>query len=281
MIFVFLASVLVAILGLCIGSFLNCVIYRTELQEDMPDGPGRKAVSFLRGKSFCPNCRHTLSWLDLVPVFSYLFLRGKCRYCGKKISIQYPLVEIATGLTFLLIFNFKFIISSQFLIGQFINLGFLFYVASALIIIFIYDLKHSLIPESVLIPAIIITLIYNFSAIGGPASGWQFFISSILATAASALFFFLLYWLSKERAMGFGDVELVILMGLLLGWPNIFVALFLAFFFGAIIGLILMAFDKKGLKSQIPFGPFLIGGTFLALFYGDAIIQWYLRLFSI
>jgi len=267
--FIYLIDILVVILGLCIGSFLNCVVYRLEQEKS------------LAGRSFCPNCRHTLSWLDLIPVFSYLFLRGKCRYCGKKISIQYPLVEIATGLTFLLIFNFKFIISSQFLIGQFINLGFLFYVASALIIIFIYDLKHSLIPESVLIPAIIITLIYNFSAIGGPASGWQFFISSILATAASALFFFLLYWLSKERAMGFGDVELVILMGLLLGWPNIFVALFLAFFFGAIIGLILMAFDKKGLKSQIPFGPFLIGGTFLALFYGDAIIQWYLRLFSI
>ncbi len=120
------------LVGLCIGSFLNVVIYRLEKEE-----------SVAKGRSYCPYCKHQLIWLDLVPVFSFLFLRGKCRYCGEKISIQYPLVEIATGILFLLIFKYQLsllrqgfegqAIFNQFSISQIINLVFLFYVASSLI----------------------------------------------------------------------------------------------------------------------------------------------------
>jgi prepilin signal peptidase PulO-like enzyme (type II secretory pathway) len=264
----FLVYFFIFIFGVCIGSFLNCVIYRTELQENMPAGPGRKAVSFLRGKSFCPHCKHTLKWLDLVPVFSFVFLLGKCRYCKKQISVQYPLVELATGLIFLLI-------SNQFQISNFLNLVFLFYVASVLIVIFVYDLKHYLIPDKVLFPAIMIAFIYrlfeNFSSI------LFFLLASLIASG----FFLAIFLISKGRWMGFGDVKLAVLMGLLLGVQNVLAALFLAFFFGAIIGVILMVFGKKKLKSEIPFGPFLIIGTFLAMLYGSQIIQWYLNFLQI
>ncbi|MEI7424796.1 MAG: prepilin peptidase [Candidatus Staskawiczbacteria bacterium] len=247
--------------GLCIGSFLNCLIYRLEEEKT------------LEGRSFCPHCKHTLSWKDLFPVFSFVFLLGKCRYCKKSISWQYPLVEIATALLFLAIF----VANSQYTINNAINIIYLFYIFSVLIVIFVYDLKHYLIPDKVLFPAILVTFISIFL----PTCNIQHVVFSFLAVLVGSGFFLLIFLLSKGQAMGFGDVKLAILMGLLLGFPNILVALFLAFFFGAIIGLILLFLRKKGLKSEIPFGPFLIAGTFIAIFFGNQIIQWYLNFLRI
>jgi leader peptidase (prepilin peptidase) / N-methyltransferase len=288
------------IFGLCIGSFLNCVIYRTELQENMPAGPDRRTVSFLRGKSFCPHCKHTLFWQDLFPVFSFLFLKGKCRYCKKSISWQYPFVELTTGLLFLLIFNFKFSIFNEFSILNFLNLAFLFYIACVLIIIFIYDLKHYLIPDKILFPAIILTFFYKFFInlsfsnwdlienlklkIGNSASISNFILAAVIASG----FFFIIWIVSGGRWMGFGDVKLAVLMGFLLGMPNVLLALFLAFFFGAIIGIMLIVFPfgsvhggkKKSLKSEIPFGPFLIAGTLISLLWGVQLISWYMGYFN-
>ena len=262
----------VFVFGLCVGSFLNCVIYRTELQAGMPAGPSRKAVSFLRGKSFCPRCKHTLKWIDLIPVLSFLFLKGKCRYCKKKISIQYPLVEISTGIIFILIFNF----SAQ---GgpasgwQFLNLVFWFYVASVLIIIFVYDLKHYIIPDKVLFPAIIIAFLYRLFG------NFYLITNFLIAVVIASGFFLIIFLVSKGKWMGFGDVKLAILMGLLLGISSVLAALFVAFFFGAIISIILIILNKKKLKSEIPFGPFLIIGTFLAMFWGQQLVLWYLNMF--
>jgi len=283
-----LIEVFVFLLGVCIGSFLNCAVYRLE-QEN----------SFLKGRSYCPNCRHNLNWLDLVPVFSFLFLRGKCRYCKEKISRQYPVVEISTGIIFLLIFNFlnntANLAGAKFVV--YLNLAFLFYVASVLVIIFIYDFKHYLIPDKVLFPAIIITFIYRLFDSGNLIRlfhssekaalfeiwdlGFGIFaplLNYFYAVAIGFGFFLFIFLISKGRWMGFGDVKLAILMGLVLGFPSILVALFLAFFFGAIIGVGLMAFNKKDLKSEIPFGPFLIFGTFAAMLWGGQLIQWYLNL---
>ena len=263
------------VLGLCVGSFLNCAIYRIESQKS------------LKGRSFCPHCKHTLHWWDLFPVFSFLFLQGKCLYCKAKISWQYPAVEIATGLVFLLIFLTQSTSTSggpvwgvgPALVWNYINLAFLFYIFSALIVIFIYDLKHYIIPDKVLFPAIIISLIFNFRfLIFGEFSS---FIYAIIAAAIASGFFLAIFLVSTGKAMGFGDVKLAVLMGLLLGLPNILAALFLAFFFGAIIGVTLMIFKKKNFKSEIPFGPFLIAGTFIAIFYGNQIIQWYTNFFQI
>ena len=272
----YLITAFVFVFGLCIGSFLNCVIYRTELQENMPAGPGRKAVSFLRGKSFCPHCKHVLSWKDLIPVFSFLFLGGKCRYCHKKISIQYPLVELATAILFVLVFVFTYTMPNLY---QYIYLLFLFYISSALIVIFVYDLKSYIIPDKVLLPAIAITLIYNFVSMFPAVDYWNHIFYNILAAVIASGFFLLIFLFSKGKAMGFGDVKLAFLMGLLLGMTNVLLALFLAFFFGAIIGVILMVSQRKTLKSEIPFGPFLITGTFISILWGEQLVQWYFHLF--
>jgi leader peptidase (prepilin peptidase)/N-methyltransferase len=255
MILEFLFYIFIFILGLCIGSFLNCFIYRLEEKKS------------LKGRSFCPHCKHILSWQDLFPVFSFLFLGGKCKYCKKKISIQYPLVEIITGILFVLIFNPQNILLS------------IFYciISCFLIIIFIYDLKHYIIPDKVLFSAIAIVLIYNLI----PPYDWHNILSIILGAAAASGFFLVIFLISKGEWMGFGDVKLAVLMGLLLGLENVLLALFLAFFFGAIIGVILMVFKKKGLKSEIPFGPFLITGTFIAMLWGEKIISWYLNFLKI
>jgi len=245
----------VFVFGLCVGSFLNCFIYRLEQKKK------------ITGRSFCPHCKHTLEWIDLVPVLSFLFLRGKCRYCGKKISIQYPLVEIATGLIFLLILNLKFEILN------FIDLAFWFYIASSLIIIFIYDLKHYLIPDKVLFPAIIITFFYNLFV------NFSLITNFLIAVVIASGFFLTIFLVSKGKWMGFGDVKLAVLMGLLLGVKNVLVALFLAFFLGAVISIILIILNRKKLKSEIPFGPFLIAGTFLAMIWGQQIVLWYLNMF--
>jgi len=251
------------LLGVCVGSFLNCVIYRLEQKKK------------ITGRSFCPSCKHSLSWHDLVPVFSFLFLQGKCRYCRAKISPQYPAVELVTGVIFLLILNFKFQILNQFQIFNYINLLFWFYIASVLIIIFVYDLKHYIIPDKVLFPAIAITFLYQIF------TKFDLIVNFLIAAVIASGFFLTIFLISKGRWMGFGDVKLAVLMGFLLGVPNVMAALFLAFFFGAIISLILLVFHKKKLKSEIPFGPFLILGTFLAMLWGQQIILWYFNIFYV
>lgn len=264
-------NTIIFLFGLVVGSFLNCVIYRLEKKE-----------SFLRGRSYCPHCKHILKWYDLIPILSYLFLLGRCRYCATKISTQYPLVELATALIFLLIVRlaegFPPLVSLP--IGQELFLTvYLFLVACFLIIIFVYDLKHYIIPDKIVFPAIGVVLLYNlFLLFTGDYSLSRFF-NMIYAGFFPALFFFTIFLISQGKWLGFGDVKLVFLMGLFLGYPQILVGLFLGVLFGGIIGLGLVIFAKKKLKSEIPFGPFLVTGTFLALFLGQNLINWYLNLF--
>ena len=254
-------------LGISVGSFLNCVIYRLE-----------KEKSFTRGRSFCPHCKHQLSWQDLIPLLSFIFLRGKCRYCQKAISWQYPLVEIATGALLLLIFNFKFLISDQFLISNFLNLFYYWIIASFLIIIFVYDLKHYIIPDEVVFPAIAIAGIFNlqFLILNQPS----IFKFSILSAFGAAAFFLAFVLITKGKGMGGGDVKLAFLMGLVLGWPNILVALFSSSLIGVIIGISMVILGKKKLKSAIPFGPFLVVGTFIALFWGLTLTKTFFNLIN-
>ena len=262
-------------MGLIVGSFLNCVIYRTELQEDMPEGsPHRKAVSFLRGKSFCPNCKHKLSWQDLIPIFSFIILRGECRYCQKKISWQYPLVELATGILFVLVLSYTF--------PNLLVTGYWLLITCFLIIIFVYDLKHYIIPDKVIYPAILLAGIwcFVFGVFFHLYTRYEM-INTIYSAFGAAVFFLLIVLISRGKWMGVGDIKLAFLMGLFLGFPKILVALFLAFFIGAIIGLGLIIAGKKKMKSEVPFGPFLVTGTFLAMFFGQQLISWYLNLFLI
>jgi prepilin signal peptidase PulO-like enzyme (type II secretory pathway) len=264
----FFFYIFVFLLGLAVGSFLNCIIYRLEKNE-----------SFLKGRSYCPNCHHTLAWQDLIPIFSFLILKGKCRYCGKKISLQYPLVELATGILFFSIFYSIFQHSNIPTFQQSIQFLYLSIVSSFLIVIFVYDLKHYLIPDKVIYPAIALALIFNF----------QFLISkqllifkyAILSAVLASAFFLSIFLISRGKWLGFGDVKLGFLMGLFLGFPKILVALFSAYLIGAIIGIGLVLAKKKTLKSEVPFGPFLVSGTFIALFFGNQLINWYLGFIQI
>src|SRR3990167_6887334 len=241
----FLLNVFVFLFGLAVGSFLNAVIYR--IGESFNSAQGKKSA--FKGRSYCPQCKHQLSWQDLIPVASFVMLGGRCRYCGKPISWQYPLVELATAIIFVAIFNFEFSPSAgglnEFLIPQFLNLLYLAAVASLLIILFVYDLRHYILPDKVLLPAI--------------------FISGIW------------YVVSRMFFQSYTRYEILNTLYAALGTTAFFLSVFLfsAFFAGAIIGIGLIAFQKKELKSEIPFGPFLIAGTFLALFWGSRIVEEY------
>jgi leader peptidase (prepilin peptidase)/N-methyltransferase len=261
-----MVSYFLFILGLIIGSFLNCVVFRLSRNE-----------GFLVGSSYCPNCKHSLNFFDLFPLLSFLFLGGKCRYCKKKISWQYPLVELFTGILFFLTY-IKFGPLAPIFSYEFFQLLFYLVVCSLFVVIFIFDFKHYIIPDEINYSAILISfiwLVYNFYL--GLIDNNQSLYYIFSALGASG-FFFLIWLLSKGKGMGFGDVKLAIFLGLLLGWPNILIGLFLGFFFGAIIGIILILTKKKGFKSEVPFGPFLITGTIIALFWGKEILNWYLSL---
>lgn len=256
--------------GLVAGSFLNCLIYRLEIGAGFPFG-----------RSYCPKCKHTLSWQDLIPVLSFLLLKARCRYCREPISSQYPLVEITTGMLFVLVLNYELRIMNYgfFNFDNILNILFLFLVSCFLLIVFVYDLKHYIIPDEIIYPAIITALIFNFQfLIFNEFSIFQF---SILSAIGASGFFLLIVLASKGKWMGMGDVKLAFFMGLILGWPNILIALFIAFLIGAIIGLGLILAGRKTLKSEVPFGPFLVAGTFAAVFWGEGLINWYLNLIAI
>lgn len=223
--------------GLCVGSFLNSLVYR--LNEG-------NLKSFIFGRSVCPKCKHKLEWRDNTPLFSFVLLGGRCRYCQKPISIHYPLVELATGILTVSIF--------------FHGLFYLF-ITYALVAIFLSDLLYQTVPDEIVYPAIGVALFYSII-------NHQ---SSIISGFLAGLFFLILVLITKGQGMGMGDVKLAALMGLFLGYPKIIVALYMAFLTGAIAGVILILLGKKRFGEHIPFGPFLIGSTFVSLFWGEII----------
>ena len=249
------------------GSFINALVYRLNLDLSMWD------------RSMCPKCNHKLSLLDLIPVFSFLFLKRRCRYCKEKISWQYPVVEFITGVIFLLIV-LKFIINYNFInysLLQTVDLFSLFIFSIILITIFIYDLKYYIIPDKVLFPGIIlgiIALIFKSIYI------WslEFIITHAFSIFLVFGFFLFLYLVSKGKWIGAGDVKFGILLGLILPWPQGLVMLFFSFVIGAIIGIILLALKKKKRKEKVPMGTFLVIGTFITIFFGEIVLGWYLEL---
>lgn len=257
------------LIGIFIGSFLNVVIDRL---------PRKEAIA--RGRSHCEFCKKELGWYDLIPLLSFLMLKGKCRYCHKKLSFYYPIIELTTGV----LFAFTYLWISEiypFGLAQGGHLPFTIYhliyyliIISAFIIIFFEDLKFGIIPDKVVFPAIIVSLAYLFIIYHLSFTPIQSeFIIYLASGIGSFLFFLLLFLITKGKGMGFGDVKLSFLLGLILGFPKIILALYLAFLTGAILGIILIIWRKKrSIKDTIPFGPFLILGTILALFYGDLLI---------
>ena len=253
--------IIVFIFGLVLGSFLNVVIWRTHAKE-----------SILTGRSHCPKCRHVLGPAELVPVFSFILQRGKCRHCGKPISWQYPLVELATAVLFLIAYlpyDLRLTAYNFFLLAR------TWFVIATLIVIFVYDLKYYLILDKFIYPAAIVVAATLPFIYGGGLSWWKIF-DPLIAAVIGGGFFLLQYLISKGKWIGGGDIRMGALMGLILGIKELFVALFFAYTIGAIFGLVLIAVKKKTMKSELPLGPFLVAGALVAMFWGMEILKWYL-----
>lgn len=237
------------IIAASIGSFLNVVIERT-----------REKKSFWGGRSFCPRCNHVLAWYDLIPVFSLLFLRAKCRYCKAKISWQYFFVELATAGVFLL--NWWIFIPMGWL-----TVGFWWIMSMFLIIIFIYDLKYQYIYDRFSIPAIVLAFAWQFWQSG---LGWKSIIGGFLVGAGVYL---ALYVMSKGKDIGGGDIRLGALLGVLVGFEKV-IYLFLFTYGVAVLYLIFYFIIKRKKIKYLPLGPFLIIGFLIILWGGDIPIDW-------
>ncbi len=248
------------VFGMLIGSFINCFAWRLHQEET------------IFGRSYCPKCLSKIKWYDNIPLLSFLILKGKCRSCSQKISWQYPLVELITGLLFYLSFSF-FGPSPIFLIQSFI-------IIFVLVLVFIFDFRWYLIPVSVLLWSALIL------AILGALSHWfilGYYLFSLVVTVAIAIVFFgAQYLLTKGRGLGEGDIWLGAFLGV--AFANVLeisVAILSAYFIGAIVGIGLLVTGNKKWGSKLPLGVFLSIGGLIALFWGQEIASWYLSLFSL
>lgn len=253
-------GLIVFLLGLAIGSFLNVAVYRLKAGK-----------SFLKGRSYCDFCKKQINWQDNVPLLSFLVLKGKCRYCQKKIPLEYFLIELLTGLGFLGIYwfwkaNYGWDLDSILLLVYWLVLF------SGSLALAVYDFKTMLIADEILLPLILTAFLRLFWS-----NQWQ-----ILPAAFLSMGFLGLIWLvTRGKGMGFGDVKLAFLMGLVLGWPKIVVAYFLAFLTGALVGVILVLIKKMKMKGKIAFGPFLVMGMLVAKLWGDRIWSWYMGMLGL
>ena len=209
-----------------------------------------KRKSFFTPPSYCDHCKHKLGFWDLIPVFSFVFLRGRCRYCGKKIFLHYPLVELATGVLFSLSFYSLF------------SIPYSLFLSSVLIVIFVADLRYGIIPDKVIFPAIALVLPYSLSPI--PHSLFPAFLT--------ALSFLALYLFTDGQGLGLGDVKLSFFLGLTLNWPYVILAMWIAFVVGGVVAAILLILGRKKLKDEIPLGPFLVIGTIVTMFLGKLML---------
>jgi prepilin signal peptidase PulO-like enzyme (type II secretory pathway) len=253
-----IVAVAAGLLGLVFGSAINAIVWRLYV--------GR---SWTRGRSECPDCGHQLAARDLVPVVSWLWLRGRCRYCGKRIHWQYPVVELVTAVLFGL--------SAWVLVGSDpVTAGFWLVMLVMLVVLAVYDLRWLLLPDKVMVPLIAVALVYA-AVTAGLAHSPRVLLGALVAAAVAGGAFYTLVWATKGRAMGGGDIKLVFAMGLMLGVKALVVALLLAFNVAAIVGLVMIAMKLRGRRDQIPFGPFLVGATVVGFLFGRQIFDWYLQ----
>ena len=241
-----------ALTGLSVGSFLNLCIDRLPLEQ-----------SIIRPPSHCPACQRRVSAFDLVPFFNYLWLRGRCRYCSAAIPIRLPIVELITGLAFAFLY-WHFGLNEE--------LGMAIVYACFLIVIFFIDLERQLILNKVVYPGILMAFVFSFL---WPDHG---VVDSLIGGAVGCAILLVPY-LIYPKGMGFGDVKLALMAGLMTGYPEALVALILAIFAGGLVGIVLLALRLKGRKGAIPFGTFLAVAAMAALLWGETIREWYVDRF--
>jgi len=243
---------LVVVFGLIIGSFLNVLIYR------LPHGE-----SIISPPSHCPDCDHQLGFLELIPVISYFILRGRCRFCGSKISVRYPLVEFLTGVIFLinylLLFNPIIIISGLFL-------------SSLLIALTLIDLDHQILPDKLTLSGLGAGLILSFFR---PDFS---FLSAFLGLVLAGGLLLIIAIISRG-GMGGGDIKMMMMVGTFVGPVLAVIAIFLGAAIGLIVSLPGIITGKLQSKSKLPFGPYLALSSLIIWFWGEQLLQWYLNLF--
>lgn len=263
--------VFIFILGLIIGSFTNCFIWRLYKKES------------LWNRSYCPACLKKISWYDNIPLLSYFILRGKCRKCKKAISLRYPIVELSVAILFTLsfylncknllpeslsIYNCFFILEPSFLLIFLRD----FFAIFVLVVIFIYDLKWMIIRDIVILPASVVVFILNLFLNFSP-------LTLLAMGIIGASFFLLQFIVSRGTWIGGGDIRLGLFMGLLLGKLDYLItALIIAYFVGSIVSIGLVLGKKKQWSSKVPLGIFLSFSTIITLFFGKEIVDWYLNL---
>lgn len=249
--------VFAAIIGLCVGSFLNVVIYRLPRGESLSSPPSR-----------CPSCGKRLAWFDNVPVVSWLLLAGKCRRCGARISIQYPIVEATTAIGAVVVVLFTpadgVLLASRFVL------------TAILITLFVIDLELQILPNLITLPGIAVGFLFSLFGPPGP-------INSLLGIVLGAGVLYGIaagyYLVRREEGMGMGDVKMLAMIGAFLGWQAVMLTLILSSFVGALVGVALLWSKKEGLKYALPFGTFLALAAFVAMLFGQQIMDWYLGQF--
>lgn len=242
--------------GLVVGSFLNVVIYRLPLGQSLATPPSR-----------CRKCGYSLRWFDNIPILSWVFLRGRCRKCGVRVSWQYPLVELITGVLFVLVVwltPMGPLVASRLIL------------VCILIALFGIDLEHQILPNSITLPGIVIGVLFSLIAAPGIKDALIGVLigGGILYAIAGAY-----YLWRREEGMGMGDVKMLAMIGAFLGWKAVLVTLVLASFSGAFIGLGMMAVQRGGMKYALPFGTFLALGSLAAMFVGEPLVTWYAGFF--
>jgi prepilin signal peptidase PulO-like enzyme (type II secretory pathway) len=257
-----MAEFLLFFLGLALGSFLHVLASRYD--------PKRFILTreTLGGRSYCLGCEKTLAWYELIPLLSFLIQRGSCRSCGAKISWSYFFVELASGLIVVLVPLAALAMGAAPVLAALWAVTFLI-----LLLITLIDLRLQIIPDELNI--LLVALGLGMIFLVGPTASW---VTNLAAAFGAALFFVLLIAITRGRGMGVGDAKFVFALGLLFGWPDTLLLIMLAFIIGAVVGLALIAAKSKNMKSALPFGPFLAFSAAMVFFFGQSIIDGYLRL---
>lgn len=255
-------GVFIFILGLIIGSFISAFTYRF---------PRGKSIS--HGRSECTNCKKTIRWYDNIPMLSYLFLRGKCRHCDKKISPRYPFIEIFTAFVFVIFYIYRSQIHENLPwipddgIFQLTILGF---IAFIVISIFIIDAEHQIIPDLLLYALWGVTI--ALMVLGGFSNIYHHISAGFL----SALFLLLINLVTRGKGMGLGDVKLAIAFGTALGPVISVLWIFMGFIFGGVVATFLLLFGKAGMKDKVAFGPFLVLSFIVCVLFGQQLAEYFL-----
>lgn len=266
--------IIVTVVGLCAGSFVNALVWRLHQQQKKGRASPKdtKRLSILKGRSMCPDCHHELAWQDLLPVVSWLLLGGKCRYCHRSISWQYPAVELATAGLFVLSFVLWTSLQQPEHILTFVSW---LLILTGLIALLVYDARWLLLPNKIMYPLMLIA--FATVLLQGVAFGnYQHIISSIWGALIGGGLFYFLFLVSGGRWIGGGDPKLGALLGLVLGSPGKSVALiFGASLLGTLVALPFMLTRRLKVTSKIPLGPFLIVTAIVLQLVGTSLVSWY------